>query len=427
MVGVPRVPIRRVLLPLAAVIIASLILAGCGTARTRITFVFLTGNATAAGPYWKEVETAFEQANPDLDVDIQIYDFTVGRATINQMIAAGKPPQLAKISTRWLQEYVFAGLVEPVDEFMSADFRAQFYALLLDQGAQYQGKTFGVPIAFTTRALYYNKDLFAQAKIEKAPETWAELADAAVKIGALPGNDCGFGLQGDPKHIETSTYFYYFVWGNDGDALTPDGTRAAFNNQQGLEALKFLQNLIASGGTQADPTLDNRPALETKFVNGECAMVITFNGLASRLSREAPNLNYGIAPIPYNKEPVSLAVTDSLVMFQQADHKQEAWKFVEFMYQDDWRLKDFEWEGVLPEKSTVAALPEVADNNTLDTFLELVPYARFEPQSPKSTDIANVVGAELALVYSGQKEPEAALNDAAAKVNELLAYAASSW
>ena len=164
------------------------ILAGCGQRGTEVTFVFLTSKEDEAEQYWNGVISDFEAVNPDVNVDLQVYGWGEGRDKIQEMVDQGQPPSLAKVATRWLPEYVSAGLVEPVDSYMTDDFRSEFYPVLMDEGAQYQGRTFGLPIAFTTRALYYNKDIFADAGISNPPETWQDLFDAAIKIGALPGD-----------------------------------------------------------------------------------------------------------------------------------------------------------------------------------------------------------------------------------------------
>lgn len=415
------------LLLLVSILLVIPLLSACQPGVTTITFVFLTSSQEKAEDYWQQVVSDFEAQNPGLKVNLIVTDWTKGPPMINTMVAEGHVPELAKVSTRSLPQYVFGGHAEPIDEYMSAGFREQFYPRLMEEGTQYQGRTFGVPIAYTTRALYYNKDVFAQAGIAEPPKTWEDLRQAAVKIGQLPGDVAGFGLQGDRKHVETSTYFYYFLWGNGGNALTADGVRASFNSPEGIEALAFLQTLIKEGGTQPDPTAYNRPALENAFIKSKIAMVITYNGLAKRLAAEAPDLHYGIVEIPYNTQPVSLAVTDSLILFKNAGHKSEAWRFVEFMYQDKYRLKAFQIEGILPEKRTLEGETAVARDPTINFFVSLEPFARFEPLNVRSADIASIVADELAQVYEGDKEPATALNDAAARVNEELSYSATSW
>jgi len=376
-------------------------------------------------PYWQGVIQDFEAQNPDIQVNLSVFTWDEGRQKIADMVAQGKPPTLARVATRWIPEYVAAGLLEPVDGYMSAEFRSQFIPLLINEGSQYEGRTFGLPITVSSRALYYNKDLFQQAGLSSPPENWAQLKSAAEAIHALGPDKYGFGIQG--KEAETSTYFYYFLWGNGGDILTKDGTRPAFNGVEGQEAAQFLKEMVDGGLTQPNPADSVRKDLETAFVEGKLGMVITGPWLATRLKAEAPKLDYGLSVIPYQTTATTLAAQDTLILFKQAENKEAAWKFVEFLYADKYRLKYVVTEGVLPEKISVAENSQIVNNPMYNFFMEKLPTGRFEPLNVKSADISNVVAEALRSAYRNQVSPAEALNNAAVQVLQMLSYSATAW
>ena len=401
----------------------ALMLGACRASKTEITFVFMrTSDVTQ--PYWEQVIRDFEAANPTIHVNLHVFTWDEGPGKIAEMVKQGRPPNLARVATRSIPEYVAAGWVEPVDTYMNAQFRSEFIPALINEGAQYQGRTFGIPVTASTRVLYYNKDLFRKAGVANPPQNWDELRAAAVKISQLGNGVYGFGLQGNK--VETNTYFYYFLWGNGGSVLTTDGIRAAFNGTAGVQALTFLRGLIEAGATQPDPTVDDRNTLEDGFAQGRYGMVITATKLAKRLDGDKP-FEYGLAPIPVQTTSTTLGVVDDMILFKQAANKAEAWKFVEFIYQDRYRRDYALREGVLPEKSAVAADPQISTNATTAFFLKQLPVARFEPINIKNADIANLVIAAVQNVYRGKETPQAALDAAAAKANELLAYSATAW
>jgi multiple sugar transport system substrate-binding protein len=376
-------------------------------------------------PYWQDVIKDFEAKNPDIKVNLYIYTWDEGRQKIADMVAQGKPPTLARVATRWIPEYVAAGLLEPVDGYMSAEFRSQFIPLLINEGSQYEGRTFGLPITVSSRALYYNKALFKQTGLTTPPNNWDDLRNAASAIHALGADTYGFGIQGN--EAETSTYFYYFLWGNGGDILTKDGTRPAFNGPEGQEAAQFLKGMINDGLTQPNPDASGRKDMETAFVNGKLGMVITGPWLARRLATESPSLEYGLSSIPYQTTATTLAAQDTLILFKQAENKDAAWKFVEFLYADEYRLKYALGDGVLPEKISVAKNSQITQNPSYNFFMEKLPTGRFEPLNVKSADISTVVAQALQSAYRNEISPLEALNSAAAKVLQMLSYSATSW
>jgi multiple sugar transport system substrate-binding protein len=401
-----------------------LLLSACSSQRAQVDFVFMrTSDFTE--PYWQGVIKDFEAQNPDIQVNLYIFTWAEGRQKIADMVAQGKPPTLARVATRWIPEYVAAGLLEPVDSYMSPEFRSQFIPLLINEGSQYEGRTFGLPITVSSRALYYNKALFKQAGLTTPPANWADLKNAAQAIHALGTDTYGFGIQGN--EAETSTYFYYFLWGNGGEILTKDGTRPAFNGPEGQEAAQFLKGMIDDGLTQPNPADSGRKDMETAFVGGKLGMVITGPWLATRLKTEAPNLDYGLSTIPYQTTATTLAAQDTLILFKQAENKEAAWKFVEFLYADDYRLKYALGDGVLPEKISVAKNSQITENPAYNFFMEKLPTGRFEPLNVKSADISTIVAEALKSAYRNEVSPTEALNSAAAKVLQMLSYSATSW
>jgi multiple sugar transport system substrate-binding protein len=401
-----------------------LLLTACSPRRAQVDFVFMrTSDFTE--PYWQGVIEDFEAQNPDIQVNLHIFTWDEGRQKIADMVAQGKPPTLARVATRWIPEYVASGLLEPVDSYMSPEFRSQFIPLLINEGSQYEGRTFGLPITVSSRALYYNKALFKQAGLTLPPENWAKLKSAAMSIRALGPDKYGFGIQG--KEAETSTYFYYFLWGNGGEILTTDGTRPAFNGPEGQAAAQFMMDMIDEGLTQPNPAESVRKDLETSFVEGKLGMVITGPWLAARLKTEAPTLEYGLSTIPYQTTATTLAAQDTLILFKQAENKEAAWKFVEFLYADKYRLKYALGDGVLPEKISVAKDSQITENPAYSFFMEKLPTGRFEPLNVKSADISTVVAESLRSAYRKEITTAEALNNAAAQVLQMLSYSATSW
>jgi multiple sugar transport system substrate-binding protein len=416
-----RGTIRCAQAALAAITV--LLLAGCGSAKTTITFVFMR-TSVHTQPYWQSVIKDFEAQNPTVHVNLKVYDWSVGPAKIAQMVKQGHPPEIARVATTSIPQYVASGWIDPLDAQMTPEFRAQFIPTLIDQAAQYQGRTFGLPITTSTRALYYNKALFARAGIASPPTSWDELRADAVKISQLGGGVHGFGLQGAGPDIDV--YYYYFLLGNGGQVLAPDGIRAAFDTPAGVQALGFLQSLQQAGATEPDPTTQTRTNLESDFLAGRYGMILTATKLANQLDKSKP-FDYGLAPIPYNTQPATIGVVDSLVLFSHGGNKAAAWSFIQFLYQEKYRVRYALTEGVLPETIAAANDPAFASNATMKFFEDQIPRAQFVPLSEQGDLISKTVGRAATAVYAGQKPPDAALKQAAAAVNQALSYAASAW
>lgn len=372
----------------------------------------------------------FENENPGINIDLKMVDWADGRASIINAVNEGSPPDIAMIGARWVPEYVSLGIIEPLDRYLTRDFRRRFVQSIINEGAIFQGRTFGLPVATSTRALYYNKDLFKAAGIAEPPKTWDDLLAAGKAINALKQDGVyGFGLQGGGG-LETNTYFYYFVWGNGGDLYNTGRTGSVLNEPAAVGALEFLQKMVNEGATQPNPTskdYERRRNLEDMFQAGKLGMVISGPWFAPRLNNDAPDINFGLAPIPYNTTPSTYGVMDALVILKTSQQKDLAWKFMEFLYQTERRQAYAQTEGLLPELIEVAAMPAFAEDKNFAVFLSLLPDARFEPLHIQSEQIAQQVIVAVQAVYEGKTDAKSALDNAVNEINKLLTSSSVGW
>ena len=94
------------------------------------------------------------------------------------LAAAGSPAAMAYVGSRTLKEFAKNDLIIPVP--MTEEEQAAYYPHIVST-VTFDGNQWGVPVAFSTKAFYWNKDLFTAAGLdpEKPPTTWAEtIADA---------------------------------------------------------------------------------------------------------------------------------------------------------------------------------------------------------------------------------------------------------
>lgn len=377
----------------------------------------------------------YEALNPETEVEIILVDWAIGQDAIKRSLNTGDPPDIAVIGARWVPEFVSLGIIEPLDRYITPDFRAEFIPAIIDEGAVYQGRLFGLPIATSTRALFYNQDLFAQAglDVDKPPQTWDDLTEAARRITDYANRTgepvYGFGLQGGGG-VETNTYFYYFVWGNGGDIYDPTRTQSALDAPEAVDALRYVRGLIDAGFTQPAPTdiaYERRRGVEDLFQAGRLGMVISGPWFVNRLRAEAPELNFGVAPLPYKTTPVTYGVMDAITILRTSTNKTRAWDFLRFLYAPERRLLYTGQLGVLPELQTVADDPVFAQDPEYAVFLSLLDQARFEPPHIQSEAIAQIVIDALRGVYQGEADPQDALDAASAEIDTLLGGAVAGW
>jgi multiple sugar transport system substrate-binding protein len=364
----------------------------------------------------------FNKQSPDVEVAFESVNWDNGHQVLATRLAGNQAPDLANVATIWVPEYVELGKLEPLDGHMTPEFTAQFIEkpAVLEAGSRYQGKLYGLPIAVSVRALYYNEEILRKAGATP-PKTWDDLLAAGRKIKAAYAGQKVYpiGIQG--KEVETDVYWVYFLWNNGGSILDDSG-RAALNRPEAVEALQFEMDLVHKEKlSEPEPTGYTRENLQDLFKAGQLGMLMTGPWFHGMLDKQAPQLKYGITKIPGHKSSVSLAVTDSLVMFNTSANKEAAWKFVRYFYDPARRLAFDRVSGMLPETKSVAQSPELLKDPRIHAFLDILPQGRFEPLHKDWTKISDIVREAVQEALLQRKTPKQALDDAARRIDGITA------
>jgi multiple sugar transport system substrate-binding protein len=384
-------------------------------AKTQLRVVVAYYSAATQGIF-EGMAKDFSTAHPDAEVKVEVVQWDNLEQRLTTDIAGGTAPDIAMIGTRWLVDFVKNDIAEPLDSYITAEFKARFIENFMTPST-INGKLYGLPVAASARAMYYNKDLLAKAELKDPPENWDALVADAKKIKAL-GNDLyGFALQG--KEIETDAYWYYSLWTHGGELI--EGGKSGLASPAAIAALSLYRNMIDQGLTEPDPTGYSRQDIERLFKQGRIGIILTGPWLRGQIKTDAPNLNYGIAPIPAGSTKATYGVTDDLMVFKSSQQKKLAWQFLtETAFSPKWRIEFTTKEGFLPVTKVEAEQPQFTSDPQLKAFTEMLPYAHFAPPIPNWEQMADTTIRALQKVYTGEAKPEAALKEAAASIDSVL-------
>jgi multiple sugar transport system substrate-binding protein len=406
---------QRILGPLLGAATLAALTAGAASAATELR-VTVTHYSAETGPIFEGMAQDFEAANPDVDVKIEVVQWDNLQQRLTTDIAGGTAPDISIIGTRSLVDYVQQDIAEPLDGYVTPEFRARFIEAFLSPST-IEGKLYGLPVAASARAMYYNEDLLAKAGVAGPPATWDEVVAAAQKVKALGPDTYGLAIQG--KEIETDAYWYYALWTQGGE-LIQDG-KSGIASEAGIKAATLYKGMIDQGLSQPDPTGYNRQDIERLFKQGKAAMVLSGPWLRGQIATEAPGLNYGIAAIPAGAAKATYGVTDSIIMFKSSQAKDVAWKFLQdAAFSEKWRREFTLKEGFLPVTKAEAADPHFVNDPQLKALTDLLPTAKFAPLIPNWEQMADTTAGALQKIYLGQAQPEAALKEAAAAIDGLM-------
>ena len=312
-----RVGVRLAIIGLIAGVLAC----APGT-RTRTIVFWQFWAADVVTPLLAE----FEKENPGWKVQMEQLTWQSGREKITAAVASGKVPDLCELGSTWMPLMLASGQLAEWSAGV-ADLRDQVRGWELCSTGD---KVFGVPWVMGTRALFYNKTLFARAGLDstRPPETWDELAEAAAAIQKLGGDVKGYGVQAGERYVLFKK-FMPFAWGNGGRILSDDLKSSEFDSPRNVEALEFYLGLRRAG------MMERQDMLDRAFREGRLGLQISGAWLFRTIAKEAPGLHYGVALVP-RPDPergfhASFAGGEVLVSFAAAKEKEGALALARFL------------------------------------------------------------------------------------------------
>jgi multiple sugar transport system substrate-binding protein len=369
------------------------------------------------GPYFADAEREFEAANPDTDIQIEMVPKEELRRRLTTQMGEGTNPDLAIIDSRSLVDFVKLDAVEPLDGFISDEFKNRFIAPFFS-AAVMEGKTYGLPFTASVRALYYNKGLFGRAGAGEAPKTWDELKAAAEKISVLGDGLYGYGLPG--KGPEADIYYYYVMWGQGVEVIDENG-RSGLASDGAIAAAKFYKELIDKRATQPAVTSFPRESVEEMFREGKLGMVIAAPLLSKQMREAGRGVDYGVAVVPAGPTGArgTYGETDTVIMFKNSKSKEEAWRFLDHLFTTSMRARFTQDEGFLPVTKEESGLDHYANDPELKAFVDSLPLARFTPAIAGWDILAQRTTEALQKVYLGA-DADQTLKAVAEEINRIL-------
>lgn len=361
----------------------------------------------------------WEDKNPGWKVDAEVVGWSQCQDKATTLAAAGTPPAMAYVGSRTLKEFAENDMIVKVP--MSDAEKASYYPHIVDT-VTFDGTQWGVPIAFSTKAFYWNKDLFKQAGLdpEKPPTTWAEeIADA--KIIKEKTGIAGFGLSAK-TFDNTMHQFLHWVYTNNGEVVDKDG-KVVLDSPQNLAALTAYKDI--SHYAEEGPTAYEQNEVRAIFLDGKVAMWQGSSGAASLLEKKTTNrFDWGVTTLPEGpdaKGPGTLLITDSLAVFKGSGVEDKAIEFAKYITSPDIQVQ-YELQGG-------AGLTPLRPSAKVDDWVAKYPYwkpfidgIRFGGPEPLFTDyhgLQNTMISMIQSVIAGDTKPADALKKASDDLKAL--------
>ncbi|MBD3367595.1 MAG: extracellular solute-binding protein [Candidatus Eisenbacteria bacterium] len=415
---------------IVAALAALLAFTGCGgEGETESGVVTVEFWHAMGGPLGDVLDELIAEFNASRD-DIEIESVSMGRyqalsQKIMASVAANQPPVLAQAYEAWTGELIENGSAEPLNGYIEGPNglteaeRADFVPGMLENNT-WDGVVYSFPFNKSVRAIYWNRDLFAEEGLECAPRNWDDYLGFAKRLTKDTDGDGEIDQWGTAGQI-SAWMFENLLIQNGGRILNEDGTEAAFDGPEGVEALSFMVELLTKWGK-----VTSGYEYQNDFQAGKVAMI---EGSTVSLSFMEGKYTFdmAVAPLPEKEEKGCFIAGTNVVVFADASEaeKQAAWEFIKWFTSPEVTARWAARTGYVPVRMSAveddAMVARFAEVDGLDAVLRQLEFASYEPRTAAwyaGRKYLEEMAVESAL--RKQAEPAEALAKAAAAVNAEL-------
>lgn len=371
---------------LAALIIITLVLAGCGSAIVKdsqtappvITLWHYYQGDAAKG--LEQARQELRNTNPPYDLELVYMPSATFFTRLTQAQAAGKGPDLFLIDQQSIP--ALSGAIQPIDRYL--DPNPYFQSAV--QALSFNGSILAVPKAVRTPLLTYNKDL-----APNPPAGWEQILDQAGKI--TQGR--AVGIAGDLSNLFL-TGSLYSAYG--ARFFTPD-LRPDLDN---AESQNFLRAVAGRPGLAG---LNDPQVSRNLIAGGATPFALIDSSEINAYKALGKNLGFSAIPGPGGKEGKSYIRAEGFAVSSASNFPKEATAAA--MYLTSPQAMNLYAPTDFPAQPAAYEQKPLQDNPEAQLIKRLAANGLGYPQDTRSTTLMAIVSQMIKDTLSGA-DPAAA-------------------
>jgi multiple sugar transport system substrate-binding protein len=390
------------------------------TFRTNPDFTHTSPHAEQAAGF-KALFEGFAKNHPDWQINLEIFTPDIGgeHARMLEQARAGRAPDCATVDSFQLALFIKQGALAPLNEYFSKEEIDDLFPFIRDGITGPDGNIYAWWWNTDLRVLYRNTDIVAEA-----PQTWDDLKAAALKATEQ-------GVEGvlfNGGRWEGTAFDWLAHFWSQGGELVDDSGKPIFgegeNREKMLKALNFYKDLVDSGAApKRVATIVTYNDFNAAAIAGTVAMFEGGHWQHFQLEEAMPADQFAKweaselpGPTPEQRSTGTGGWTVAAL-----SKDPEKVKLCMDLAREVYMGPANEVMGQLPTRQSLFDNLEKFKDPFFAQMKEYLVHGKARPGVPIYPEISNQIQIMMGEVLSGTKEPEAALDDAWARVMDAYA------
>jgi multiple sugar transport system substrate-binding protein len=386
---------------------------------------------TINNPSWVDgnvkMITAFQEANPDINIVYQYFPYDVLISKLQAGYNSGTVADMQQMFGTWVTDYAAFGLLDPVPADLAGEgFADRFWEASIG-GFTYNDQYYGMPKEFNLEngGLLVNPEIVETEGIPVQPGTWQELIDSAVKATKYDDQgritQAGFMFTGNDP---ITFLFLEMILQQGATYWADDGVHVNFQTDAAKKAWQDEVDLVVKYHVDDETSYAGQDI--NFFFQGHAAYAMKGPWVIPEGQRNFPDMKFTYVPMPPYAGTDNVFAAESgwgeVVNVNAAPEiKAAAWKFIDFMTQPDnlrvWNLSTY----TLPSLKSMQSDPQILEvAPLLKVSFDVLPYGRWVGPVHNRDRFWQSIHDAFTSACLGQLDAATALTQAEQEINAMI-------
>lgn len=345
----------------------------------------------------------FNNSQDAVEVDVTYVPDEDFKKQMALAMADGSTPDLAFVDS---SDFQFLHSMQPFADLTDQIPEEKNYIDKAIKACTVDGKVYGLPFGVNCTGMFYNKKVLEENGCD-VPTDWEKFRETARKVTSDSVN--GFAI----TTLQTEESMYEFLplfWSMGGDVYK-------INDAAGCQAFQFLNEMKKEGSLSGQSVSLTMGDLTNLFIQGKIAMMFNSSMAIDSIKENAPELEFGVAPIPCGENQTSVAGGE-IIGVADNENKEASIQFLRYIADPD-RMKEYIDDfGFLAPRQDVMD-QQFADEPEKHAFIKMYENSRIRELNKNWPQISLTMADALKEVLLGDEDTQTILDQKAVKIESI--------
>lgn len=325
----------------------------------------------------ESVMAQFHALHPDTQVTQENIPNAEYMAKFSSAVIANSRADTAMVHPNRLPDMIAMNGLYDVTAQVQAWDKKDFFAPVAWEGVTVDGKIWGVPAFSFVNWAYYRKDWLEEAGMDKAPDTFEEFVETAIKITDPSKGRYGFGLRGGGGgHSMLLDVFDSY------GAFTYEDGGVEMDIAKSVAATQFYSDLLVKYQVaQPSAAGDSYRQIMEGFRTGQTGMIWHHTGSLTEIASALTTDQFGTAMRPAGPEGRIARVNYLYNGLMNNENPEQGWDWIAHWGSVDSAIALLEATGYFPATTEVSSETRITGNPLYTAALQTMEIGTPSPKA----------------------------------------------